>query len=479
MSSTALMALPGAAVIPIVLAACAVILSIACYLLWNKAAKAQERLKEAELELAKMPGLSEEIARLTRDIDTHRVSMEQWRANAHKAETTTHVLEEKLRGIEAQKLQAEQLKQQFEQYAKAAALAAGGEISNKLLADHQREREQQQKQQKDEREATYKQFEQFTKTASEQFLQRQQELTQALGKLQGNMDMSSSKLEVLVRAMKNPIGAGAEGEIMLDNLLRQLGLQPGLDYQLQVHLAGEEGALRPDGVVFLPNQQALVVDAKASQHIYALYEAEDTPVYDEVFTRLCNSMWAHVKALSGKNYRGEVTKWLKQQNREAGHVMLVMFVPNDEVVTRLRKRDPELYTEILKHEIILAGPTTLSAVCLAAAKLIREARQRDEQHALIELTATLMSDVITALGYADKMMGGIRTSADAFNKFAGSVNAGALRTMRRIQAKGLHPAKNKAIAGNLPRYDISKTDEVVQGEAAEVAELLSLPKDAA
>ena len=51
--------------------------------------------------------------------------------------------------------------------------------------------------------------------------------------------------------------------------------------------------------------------------------------------------------------------------------------------------------------------------------------------------------------------------------------------MRKMRDKGLNPAKNAAIPTNLPRYDISKSDEVVQGEAEEVVEVLQLPKDAA
>ena len=467
----------SAALIPLILAASSVVLSLLCYLLWNKASKAEARAMEAEIELAKTAAASDELERLTGEINNYRNDVNTWRDAAHEANTSTRVLEEKLRALEMQKQETELLKQQFEQYAKAAALSAGSEISTKLMADHQREREQAQKQQQTERETTYKQFEQFTKTATEQFIQRQQELTQALGKMQGQMDMSAGQLGVLVRAMKNPIGAGAEGEIMLDNLLKQLGLQPGVDYQLQVHLAGEENTLRPDGVIFLPNDQALIVDAKASQHIYALYEAEGTDAYEDIFTKLCSSMWSHVKGLTGKNYRGEVTKWLKQQNRTASRVMLVMFVPNDEVVTRLRQRDPELIAEMARHEIMLAGPATLPAVCMVAATMIREARQKDEQHAIIELTSALMSDLITALGKADKVMSGIRTSAKAFDEFAASINRGVLGKMRRITAKGLQPAKNQPLPANLPRYEIAKADEVVNGEAEEMAELLSLTKE--
>jgi DNA recombination protein RmuC len=465
------------ALIAMILAASSIILSLICYRLWGKASECEQRAQVAELNLAKAAASVAEIERLTEEIDSYRREVESWRDAAHTNETTARVLEEKIRSAEAQKHETEQLKQQFEQYAKAAALSAGGEIATKLLADHQREREQALKLQQGERETTYKQFEQFTKTATEQFIQRQHELTQALGKMQGQMDLSHGQLSVLVRAMKHPIGAGAEGEIMLDNLLRQLGLQAGQDYQLQVHLAGEESSLRPDGVIFLPNEQALVVDAKASQHIYALYEAEGTPQYDEVFDKLCASMRAHVKALSSKNYRAEVSKWMAREQRTVTRVMLAMFVPNDAVVTRLRQHEPELIAEMARHEIILAGPATLPAVCMVAATMIREARQKEEQHAIIELTAALMSDVITALSRAEKIINGIRSSAKAFDEFAASINRGVLSKMRRITAKGLMPAKNQPLPANLTRYDISKADDTLEGEAEEITDLLSLSQD--
>lgn len=474
MSSAALLSY-----LPFLYAAIGAGLCVLCYWFWLRAARAEARAYQAELELVRASSVSEELARITQEMLSAKDAGEKWRDAAHTAETHLRVLEEKLRNAELQKQESEQLKQQFEQYAKSAALAAGSEISSKLLADHAREREMAAKQQKEEREGTYKQFEQFTKMATEQLHQRQHELAQALGKMQGQIELSSGQLSVLVRAMKNPIGAGAEGEAMLNNLLQSLGMQQGVDYALQVHLSGDEATLRPDGVIFLPHEQALVVDCKASQHIYALYEAEGTAAYDEVFTKLCSSMWQHVKALTSKNYRGEVSRWLKQQQRGDSRVLLVMFVPNDEVVTRLRQREPELIAEMARHEIMLAGPATLPAICMVAATMIREARQKDEQHAIIELTSSLMSDVIVALSKAEKIMSGIRTSAKAFDEFAASINRGVLGKMRRITAKGLQPAKNQPLPANLSRYDISKTDEVLNGEAEEVAELLSLPKDAA
>ena len=359
----------------------------------------------------------------------------------------------------------EQLKTQFEQYAKAAALETGNQLSNKLLEDHKREREQ-----------THKQFEQFTKTATETLTQKQQELASSMSKLQGQSTETARHLNVLVRAMQNPIGAGAEGEITMSNLLQQHGFTQGTDYELQVHLAGEEGNLRPDCVIYLPHQHAVIIDCKASQHIIALFEKEGTPEFDAAFHELQTTMRTHAKALAGKAYQDALKKLKNRNGQPITRTTLVMFIPNDEVVTRLMAKDPNLMQYLREHDIVLAGKVTLSGLLLALRALVREEKQQEESHALLEMSQALMGDVIMAMRHADRVMASIRASAKAFDEFSASMNRGVSR-MRKMLAKGLAPAKNAAIPQNLPRYEITKTDEVIQGDAEEMPSLVSLPKE--
>ncbi len=365
--------------------------------------------------------------------------------------------------------QSEQMRadrEAFMQHAKAAAFETGQQLSNKLLEDHKRERENVQKQ-----------MQEFTKLASDQFTQKQQELTSTLAKVQSQVNDSREQLSVLVRAMQNPIGAGAEGEIIMGNILQQHGFTPGQDFDLQVHLAAEEGALRPDCVIYLPHQHAIIVDSKASQHILALFRAEGTPQFDEAFREIQVSMRNHAKALSGKSYREALSKLKDRHGQPITRTTLVMFVPNDEVVTRLMHHDPNLMTYLRDQDIVLAGPTTLSGVFLTCRALIQEARQLDAQAEIVNLTSELMADVTTALGYAEDVMKGIRTSASAYDKFAASMNRGVMARLKRLALKGVRPAKNKALPPPLSRYDITRADEVLQGEAEEVMPVLQIAKE--
>ena len=372
------------------------------------------------------------------------------RAELRAQEAEKALVGEQARGIAMKEQLASMRDAQdaFKEYAKAAAFETGQQLSSKLLEDHQRERQQ-----------ANKHIEEFTKNATEKLMKEQKELADLLGKMQVQAAGSAQQLQVLVRAMKHPIGAGAEAELTLDNLLTQLGLSRGIDYDLQLHMAGEEGALRPDALIYLPAGQVMVLDSKASQHIYGLFEAEGTPQFDGIFEKLCATMKRHVQSLAGKAYGQAVAKYLKGKGRDAARLIQVMYVPNDEVITRLRKRDPELIQQCLQHDIILAGPDTLPALFLYARSMILEARQEENQQVILGLVEQLMTDMVTALAHVDAVGGSIKSSMAHFDKFARSLNRNVLSRMRAIAQKGVRPAKGKEVPTAIATYQIMASDE--------------------
>ena len=468
------LSLKGHRMLAVVLAGISALLCVVVFVVWRGKNTVEEKLRH---ELQARATAEATLAQIAEDYDRVRDEAAAAKDAIHQAEKNEAIAAQKLLSAEERIKDFEQVKTQFEQYAKAAALTAGNEISNKLISDHTREREQAQKQQLAERETTYKQFEQFTKTATETLMARQQELAGNMSQLKGQMDDSRNSLNVLVRAMQNPIGAGAEGEIIMSNILQQHGFTPGQDYELQVHLTDGEAILRPDCVIYLPNQHAIIIDSKASPHIFALFRSEGAEEFEAAFRDIQTSMRAHAKALGGKAYQEALRKLKNRHDQPITRTTLVMFVPNDEVVNRLMQKDPNLMQFMRENDIVLAGPATLSGLFLTSRALIREARQQDAQQEIMELTSELMADLSTALGYADDVMKGIRASANAYDKFAASLNRGVMARIKRLAAKGVRPAKNKALPSPLVRYEISKADETIQGEAEELSPMLSLAKE--
>ena len=444
-----------------------VLFAAGIFVLWRRL----EAYKQSDARLAVAENtatqLRMELEQERGHIEELTVGKEALQKQLAEAEKKEALAQQSVKHSESRMAEFEQVKTQFEQYAKAAALETGNQLSNKLLTDHQRAREE-----------THKQFEQFTKLATEQLTQKQQELATTLSKVQGQVDASKDQLSVLVRAMQNPIGAGAEGEVVMNNILQQHGFIAGQDYELQVHLAGEEGILRPDCVIYLPHQHAIIVDSKASQHVFALFRTEGTPEFDGAFRDIQKTMRDHAKALGGKTYQESLRKLKNRNEQPITRTTLVMFIPNDEIVTRLMHKDPNLMQYLREHDIVLAGPVTLSGIFLTARALIREAKQVDSQAEIFELTRDLMADFIISLGYADDVMRGISSSAKAYDKFGGSLR-NALSKMRKLSTKGLQPSKNKQIPSGIARYSIHREDDILTMEAEEPANVLSLPKDAA
>lgn len=444
-----------------------IVLSIAVFVLWRRWVGAQALDAAYQVSHARAEQLQMDNDRLRDALTAEEKEKDALRESLWEGEKREALALQKVETTEVRLREFDEAKKQFEQYAKSAALSTANELSNKLLTDHQRAREE-----------THKQFEQFTKLATEQLTQKQQELGAALGKVQGQVDASTTQLSVLVRAMQNPIGAGAEGEIVMNNILQQYGFTPGQDYELQVHLAGEDGTLRPDCVIYLPNQHAIIVDSKASQHVFTLFRTEGTPEFDIAFKDIQKTMRDHAKALGGKTYQESLRKLKNRHDQPISRTTLVMFIPNDEVVTRLMQKDPNLMQYMRDHNIVLSGPATLSGLFLTARALINEARQVDAQAEIMELTRDLMADFITSLGYADDVMKGITNSAKAYDKFGGSLR-NALSKMRKLANKGVLPAKNKQIPAGLSRYSIHREDDVLNIEAEENPAVLSLKGDVA
>jgi DNA recombination protein RmuC len=275
-----------------------------------------------------------------------------------------------------------------------------------------------------------------------------------------------------VRSLSSPVGAGQMAEIGLANTLKGFGLEAGRDYVLQATTANELTGqrLRPDALVFLPGNSVLIVDCKASKFLLEIAEAEEGEAASEAYANFARTMNQHLRALSDKNYRGAVqAAW-----REAGHkgelvrVLSLMYLPNEAALEKLGRADPSFFAKAREEQIIPAGPAGLHcAISLVAAEITKERQVENQQH-IVEAAQALLDGIGVVLGYAGAVGKGIRAAADGFEKFSKSVNTRLLPRARRLAALGVPPGK--ALPSNLPAYTVmsQESDQLIEGEAAEV-----------
>jgi DNA recombination protein RmuC len=72
----------------------------------------------------------------------------------------------------------------------------------------------------------------------------------------------------LESALKSNQSSGAFGEMQLQKLIEMAGLKKYIDFDTQAHLTLEEKTLRPDMILNLPHNRALVIDSKTPMSNY-------------------------------------------------------------------------------------------------------------------------------------------------------------------------------------------------------------------
>ncbi len=379
-----------------------------------------------------------------------------------EAEKKLELIAQKMDEVEKRMRDWELQRSESLKAAKASILEAGGQLSSKLLEDHKREAE-----------AAKTQAEAAAKKASEELLEKMLTITNKVASLNDQNMETKAKMSTVWRALSSPGGSGFLAEVGLENSLKNLGLEPTRDYIMQYAIhSGEVGSLRPDAVIFLPQDMIMVIDSKASKFLLEIAEAEENESEAELLPKLKKTMNEHLKALVSKDYRSAIMALYKETGRgdKVRNVLNVMYLPSENAVTHIKRADPEFIQKCERADIILAGPASLTGLLSLARLNIGMMRQAENQDAIVTSMQDLMDNVIVVLGYADKVGRGLKQAADNFDQFARSINKRMLPKIRQLVSLGVKPTKNKELPAKIISYDIRASDDmlVIEGEVEAV-----------
>lgn len=153
---------------------------------------------------------------------------------------------------------------------------------------------------------------------------------------------------------------GNWGEVILQKVLENSGLQKGREYELQANMHDEQNQmLRPDAIIKLPKhngeERCVVIDAKTSLTAYErLCNAQNEQEKKVAQKELRDSIKKHFSGLSKKNYQD----YLNGQKLD----FVLMFIPIEGAFLETMHFDNNIYDEAHQKGVVLTSPTTIMAV---------------------------------------------------------------------------------------------------------------------
>ncbi|HHK5570812.1 DNA recombination protein RmuC [Neisseria lactamica] len=209
-------------------------------------------------------------------------------------------------------------------------------------------------------------------------------LENELKRLQGLNAQLHSEAKALTNALtgtQNKV-QGNWGEMILETVLENSGLQKGREYVVQAAAVRKEEdggtrRLQPDVLVNLPDNKQIVIDSKVSLTAYVRYtQAADADTAARELAAHVASIRAHMKGLSLKNYT----------DLEGVNTLdfVFMFIPVEPAYLLALQNDAGLFQECFDKRIMLVGPSTLLATLRTVANIWRNEQQNQNALAIAD-----------------------------------------------------------------------------------------------
>jgi DNA recombination protein RmuC len=227
----------------------------------------------------------------------------------------------------------------------------------------------------------------------------------------------SAQANNLAEALKgSPKTQGNWGEMILERILEQSGLEKDTHYVMQESFRTEQGnILYPDVVIHLPGERGIIVDSKVSLVAYERYASgasaeEQQPALTEHLV----SMKKHIDELASKQY----------DNLQGSLDFVMMFIPVEPAYLIAIQKDPGLWSYAYRKRIVLISPTNLIA-CLKLMSDLWSREMQNKNAMLIAKRGELLLkkfenfvDTLFALG------GSIKKSQEAYDTAMGQLKEG-------------------------------------------------------
>ncbi len=237
---------------------------------------------------------------------------------------------------------------------------------------------------------------------------------------------------------------GNWGEVVLERVLEESGLQNGREYETQASLKDQEGKrYQPDVIVHLPEEKDIVIDSKVSLNAYERFNsAESDEERAQAFKEHIASMRGHIKELSAKNY--DQLEGIRSLD------FVLMFVPIESAFLAAVQQDATIFTEAYKERIVIVSPSTLLVTLRTIQNIWRNEYQNKNAQEIARQAGNLYDQCVLFVDSLDEIGKHLGKTQGAFDTAYKRLTGGRGNLIKRTEdLKKLGIAPKKSLPQNL------------------------------
>ena len=273
-------------------------------------------------------------------------------------------------------------------------------------------------------------------TAKGEFARRRQQfedlvrpLSESYGKLNPQIETLTTHVQSvtdktarLSEALTDNRQVGNWGEVQLRRVVEVAGMVRYCDFAEQPTAEGSGG--RPDMVINLPNNRAVVVDAKASTAAFlASQGASNEEEASAELVKHANALKGQVDALSKKNYGAGISGALE---------FVVMFVPGDQFLSAALRANPGLIEYGMQHHVAIATPASLIALLWTVSNGWQQDRIAQNAREIQKVGEEMHKRLQTFVNHYEDVGKGLDRAVGAYNRSVGSFDRNVVPQGRRF-----------------------------------------------
>ena len=268
----------------------------------------------------------------------------------------------------------------------------------------------------------------------EKDLSQQASLKEFLGNLQQAQAQLSEDARNLTTALKGDSKKqGDWGEFILERTLEASGLIKGLEFSMQESFDRQ----RPDAIIRLPEDRAIVVDAKVSLTAYERsIGTNDEDLKKQALKEHLQSLKKHVDELSDKDYSA-----IEEINTPD---FVLLFIPIEPAFGAALTLDPDLYQYAFERKIVLVTSSTLMATIKTVANLWKLEKQNKHAHDIARRAGLLYDKFVGFLTSIEDVGKALGKASEAHDKAVSQLSTGPgnlVGQVEKLKAMGIRTKK--------------------------------------